>query len=77
MRLEFKSFLSKNKGGIAGIVIGLLLCVLMFTIGFWRTLLLAVLVTAGFLIGRACDRGGDVSGRVLKLLDKILPNGYR
>ena len=58
MKEWFKNFYAEHKWltimAIAALVVGILfLC-----IGFWRTLLLAVLVTVGVLIGTLLDKGG-------------------
>ncbi len=48
-------FIVSHKGAVAGAVIGLILAILMISIGFWKTLLMFILVLAGIFIGVAID----------------------
>lgn len=54
---ELKLFFEKYKWRIIGVAFGLLIAILMFTIGFWRTLLLALIVGVCFYVGRILDSG--------------------
>ena len=54
----FLDFLRRNKWRLVLMFIGVLLVVLLFTIGFWRTLLLTVIVGICYLIGALLDEGG-------------------
>lgn len=55
---ELKTLLKEYKWRVIGIVAGIVLAVLLFTIGFWRTLLLFALVAVCYVIGRHLDNGG-------------------
>lgn len=63
---------SKNQGKIIGAFIGLILSVFILLIGFFRTLLIAVFVFAGYYIGKKIDNKEDL----IELLDRILPSGW-
>ena len=53
----FRAFLRKHRYTIISFAAGLVLAILLFTIGFWRTLLLALLAALGINIGVKLDRG--------------------
>lgn len=55
---ELKALLKEYKWRVIGIVAGIVLAILLFTIGFWRTLLLFALVALCYVIGRHLDNGG-------------------
>ena len=55
---ELKALLKEYKWRVIGIVAGIVLAILLFTIGFWRTLLLFALVAVCYVIGRHLDNGG-------------------
>lgn len=55
---EWKKFLAEYKWRIIGVAFGLLLAILMLTVGFWRTLLLFLIVGVCFFIGAMLDEGG-------------------
>lgn len=63
---------SKNQGKIIGAFIGLVLSVFILLIGFFRTLLIALFVFAGYYIGKKIDNKEDL----VELLDRILPSGW-
>jgi len=58
---DFWIFVREYKWRIIGVLSGILLTVLIFTIGFWRTLLLAVIVAACYIAGKKLDNGGKES----------------
>jgi len=47
-----------HKYTVLFVALGLVLTILFFTIGFWRTLLLLVILALCFLIGYLLDQGG-------------------
>lgn len=55
---EFIAFCKQYKWRILGVLGGMLFCILVFTINFWRTLLLSAVVFVGYLIGTQLDEGG-------------------
>lgn len=72
---SFMAFLIKYRYRIFGVGLAILAGILILTINFWRTLLLAVLIFVGYMIGRALDGRGNLKERVVQLLDRILPKG--
>lgn len=58
MKEWIKQFYAEHKWLCIMAVAALVLGILFLCIGFWRTLLLAVLVAVGVLIGTLLDRGG-------------------
>ena len=54
-------FVKNHKFTVLFVAIGLVLTILFFTIGFWRTLLLLVILGLCFLIGYLLDQGGPDS----------------
>ncbi|MEG1755384.1 MAG: DUF2273 domain-containing protein [Clostridia bacterium] len=55
---RFAEFYKEHKWAIILAVIGLLFAILFMTIGFWKTLLLIVLVGICFLVGYLMDKNG-------------------
>ena len=58
MKDWFKKFYGEHRWLTIMAVAALVLGILFLCIGFWRTLLLALLVALGVLIGTLLDRGG-------------------
>ena len=58
MENGFLEFIKKYKFTIVLSLIGLILTVLFFTIGFWRTMLLLLILALCFLIGYLLDHSG-------------------
>jgi Small integral membrane protein (DUF2273). len=54
----FLEFVKNHKFTVLFVALGLVLAILFFTIGFWRTLLLLVILALCFLIGYLLDQGG-------------------
>lgn len=55
---DFLAFLKKYKFTVLLLLTGLLLTILFFTIGFWRTMLLFLILAVCFLLGYLLDQGG-------------------
>lgn len=55
---KFSEFVKAHKFAILFAAIGILFAILFMTIGFWRTLLLIVLVGVCFFIGFLIDQNG-------------------
>lgn len=51
-------FIKNHKFTVLLVLIGLVLSILFFTIGFWRTILLFLILALCFLIGYLLDQGG-------------------
>lgn len=66
---QFKEFCRAHKWAILFAAIGLLFAILFMTIGFWKTLLLIVLVGLCFIIGYMMDQNG--ADGVVALFHKI------
>jgi uncharacterized membrane protein len=48
-------WIKENPGKTVGAAIGFVLGVLLFTIGWWKTLIILILVLIGFIIGKSRD----------------------
>ena len=68
---ELKALLKEYRWRLIGIVAGIVLAVLLFTIGLWRTLLLFALVALCYVVGRHLDNGGKEE------LDKAISSLFR
>ncbi len=55
---KFLAFCKEHKWTVILVAAGLLFAILFITIGFWKTLLLLVLVGIAFVIGTLLDRNG-------------------
>lgn len=73
----FKEFLlnifANNKGKVIGSIIGFIISILLLTIGFFRTLLIVICVSAGYYIGKQVDNRVDF----MELLGKLIPPGWK
>lgn len=63
-----------HRGKVIGGLSGLVLALLIIRYGFWWSLLIALFVLAGYLIGKRLD---DTKEDLWDLLDKFLPPGHR
>lgn len=61
MANSIKEFIIKYKWRIISVVLGLIFTILIFTIGFWRALLLLVILIACYFIGKALDNNDTSS----------------
>lgn len=61
----------KYQGKIIGSLIGLLIAILFLTIGFFKTVLILILIFGGFYIGDKIDKKESL----VEVLDRILPPG--
>ncbi|HEX3027982.1 MAG TPA: DUF2273 domain-containing protein [Clostridia bacterium] len=69
------SFYSSHKGGINGMLIGIVIAVILLILGPIRTLIIALFAGIGYYIGK---RITDDKDYIKNLLDRILPPGtYR
>lgn len=69
---KFKAFVKEHQWATILVAVGIVLTILLLTIGFFRTLLLAVIVAACLFIGNKLDKNGadDVKESVEKLFKK-------
>ena len=58
MNGSFLEFVKEHKFTILLVLIGLILSILFFTIGFWRTILLILILALCFFMGFLLDKGG-------------------
>ena len=54
----FLEFIKNHKFTVLLVLLGLILSILFFTIGFWRTILLILILALCFLVGYLLDQGG-------------------
>ncbi len=54
----FLEFVKNHKFTVLFVLIGLILSILFFTIGFWRTILLILILALCFLVGYLLDQSG-------------------
>ena len=66
------NYYNNNRGKVNGALIGLVLSILILSIGFFRTLLIALFVFGGYYIGKKVDNKEDI----IEFLDRILPSGW-
>ena len=67
-------FFQKYKWRVIGVVFAIIFTILVFTINFWRTLLLFVIVGIAYFIGTLMDEGGR--GRVKEFFGRLFgPRG--
>lgn len=70
---HMRAFIKDHCWTIAMVAVGLIICILILTINFWRTLLICFVVGICFLVGSLMDKGGwDM---VRAFLDRVLPKG--
>lgn len=69
MRETIESFVRRNLGRVIGSALGLVVAVLFLTLGFWRTILLALCIGAGYGLGMYRDSREEF----LEFVEKILP----
>lgn len=58
MNGSFREFIKEHKFTIILVLIGLILSILFFTIGFWKTILLMLILALCFFVGFLLDKGG-------------------
>ncbi len=55
---DFKQFFRDHRWAVLGVLLGLVVTILIFTINFWRTLLLVAIVVVCYIVGTLLDQGG-------------------
>lgn len=71
MNNGFLDFLMKHKFTVILTLIGLIITILFFTIGFWRTIALVLILALCFLIGYLLDQNGPEGIR--DFFNKLFP----
>lgn len=66
---KIREFVKEHLWATVLAVVGIILTILLLTIGFFRTLLLAVIVAACLFIGNKLDRNG--TGNVKESVEKL------
>ena len=69
----FVKFIKTHKGAIIGISLGLIVGILMLSIGFFAALLIAICVGVGAFFGS----NNKYKKKLFKILDKILPDIFK
>ena len=69
----FVKFVKTHKGAIIGISLGLIVGILLLTIGFFSTLLIAICVGIGAFFGS----NNKYKKKLFAILDKILPDIFK
>ena len=64
------AFFVQHKMASLGVFGGLLAAILLFTIGFWKTVLLFLLVACGLWLGRGLDKGAKLSDMLFATLSR-------
>lgn len=54
-----REVLENHKGKTIGVVLGLIVGFLLINFGFWKTLLLAIMVFIGYVVGNRIDQKDD------------------
>ena len=69
---KLKAFIKDHPWTVLLVVLGIIVAVLLLTIGFFKTLLIAAIVGGCFCIGRALDRNGgeELKNKVSSLFSK-------
>jgi uncharacterized membrane protein len=71
MSLEkYISFVAKNPGKVIGTIAGLLVGILIFSIGFWKTFVVLLLAFIGYIVGRVLDDGRPLADQINDLLNR-------
>lgn len=65
---SFSKFAPGHENAVLGGIVGLVVAILMFAIGFWHTLFVSVMVAAGVALGQYLD--GDP--RIVNLIRRII-----
>ena len=73
-KTEFRRFLRLNFFTVFGLAVGLVTAVLLLTIGFWRTLLILILMGGGAAVGIWLDRGKKLEAVVESILPETEKN---
>jgi uncharacterized membrane protein len=61
---QIAGWIRENPGKTTGVVIGFVAGILLFTLGWWKTLIVAVLVLAGYFIGKSHDDGVSIIDQI-------------
>ena len=65
-----EAWISANPWKTVGMAAGLLMGILILTIGFWKILLVGILVAVGFIFGKLCDDKVSLIDQISELFRK-------
>ncbi len=57
---QIASWMRENPGKTVGVAVGFIVGVLLFTVGWWKTLIILILVLIGYIIGKSRDENISV-----------------
>jgi uncharacterized membrane protein len=57
---QIASWMRENPGKTVGVAIGFIVGVLLFAVGWWKTLIILILVLVGYIIGKSRDENISV-----------------
>lgn len=60
-------WIKENPGKTVGAVVGFIVGILLFTLGWWKTLIIIVLVFIGFVIGKSRDDNVSIIDQITSL----------
>ncbi|HEY1406249.1 MAG TPA: DUF2273 domain-containing protein [Spirochaetota bacterium] len=64
------AFVSQNPGKAIGASVGLIIGILIFTIGFLKTFVVLLLTLTGYVIGRIIDDGRPLADQINDFLNR-------
>lgn len=64
---------NNNRGKCTGVLIGLFIGIFVLTIGFFRTLFLAICILIGYYIGKKIDNKESI----IEIIERILPDEWK
>ncbi len=62
---QIAEWIRENPGTTVGVVCGFLVGILLFTIGWWKTLIVMALVLGGYVIGKSRDENVSLVDQVM------------
>ncbi|MCX7885205.1 MAG: DUF2273 domain-containing protein [Caloramator sp.] len=69
----FLNIFHNNEGKFIGTVIGLIIAIFVLSIGFFKTLFIAICAFMGYYIGKKIDNKESI----VEIIQKILPDEWR
>lgn len=64
---QIAGWVRENPGKTAGAIIGFIIGILVFTLGWWKTLIVLLLVVAGYFIGKSRDDNVSIIDQITGL----------
>lgn len=77
MKEKLLQFYKGNAGKCNGVIVGLVIGILLLTLGFWGTLLLALCVGIGLWLGGRKDRGQPIGQLLLHARNWLVGGRHR